>query len=144
MAVKIFRMIWFLSLLAVTGILLYQYANLSQSVVVMEDGGEMISISRDSFFYIVIAFICVLNVLVFIVGKLNAADENFRSWFYGLIISLNFFFIIAISFITLYNGGEKYDYQRLQYIIYAALGLFMGWAILWPLYWGFKRLAGKS
>lgn len=144
MIVRIFQAVWFLSLLVVTGILLFQYASLPESVVVMEEGTDIFSIGRESFFYTVIGFISVVNVLVFIISKMYANDNALRSWFFGLIIAINFFLVISISFIALYNGGEKYDYSRLEYVLYFSVGLFVTWALLWPFYWGYKRISSKS
>jgi hypothetical protein len=110
----------------------------------MEEGTDILSIDKESFFYIVITFISVINVLVFIISKVYATDQPFQGWFYGLIIAINFFLIIGVSFIALYNGGENYDYSRLEYVLYFSVGLFVTWAGLWPLYWGYKRFIAKS
>lgn len=144
MIVRIFRVVWFLSLLAVTGILLFQYASMPESLIVMEEGTDIFAIGREAFFYSVIGLISVINVLVFIISKMYDKDSALRSWFFGLIIAINFFFIISVSFIALYNGGEKYDYSRLEYVLYFSVGLFVTWALLWPLYWGYRRINSKS
>lgn len=143
MAVKLFRAVWFLSLLVATAVLLYQYASLPESVVVLEDGAHSFSIGRDGFFYTIVGLLGFTNVLVFLVSKVKGNDPSFRSWFYGLIITINFFFVIAVSFIALFNGGEHYDFQRLNPVIYFSVGLFIVWAIAWPFYLLFKRISAK-
>ena len=63
---------------------------------------------------------------------------------YGLIITLNIFFIIGMNFISLYNSEEKFDYDRIALIIYGSLGLIILWAVAWPVYVIFKRSNLKS
>lgn len=143
-ALRIFRSVWFLSLMAVTAALLYGYASMQEEVVVREEVESSISISRDTFFYIVLACLAIINVLVFIIARIMVRSEDFKSWFYGLVITFNIFFIVGIGFISLYNSGESYQYARLQPIIYASIGLFVIWSFSWPLYLAYKRLSSRS
>ncbi len=140
---RLFKAFWFVSLLAVTVVLLYGYASLQDSVEVFENGTEIMRIDRDTFFYIVLGLLAFINVLVFIIAKV-AQQTEFRTWFYGLIITFNIFFIIGISFVTLYNSGEIYNYSRLQSIIYGSIALFSLWTVGWPLYIGYKRFLSRS
>ncbi|HZI26437.1 MAG TPA: hypothetical protein VFD46_15235, partial [Chryseolinea sp.] len=66
-------------------------------------------------------------------------NEDLRSWFYGLVVALNIFFIIGMNVISLYNSEEKFDYERIALIIYGSLGLIVLWAAAWPVYAIFKR-----
>jgi hypothetical protein len=63
-----------------------------------------------------------------------AEDMDFKSWFYGLVVTLNIFFIVGISFISLYNSTEKFDYESIGIIIYGSLGLIVVWSLGWPVY----------
>lgn len=141
---RIFRAIWFVSMLAVLAFLLYGYATLKEDVVVYEEGTELMRISRDTFFYLVLGMLAFINVLVYIIAKIMVNNTEYRIWFYGLIITFNMFFIIAIGFISLYNSGEIYDYSKLKIILYTSIGLFSFWTVGWPLYMGYKRFVGKS
>ena len=144
MILKIFKAVWFLSLLLVTAALLYGYASLPENVMInrgME--GDMI-IGRETFFYVVLALVGVLNVLVFLIAKVAAKSEGFRTWFYGLIITFNVFFVVGVNFIALFNSGEKYDYSRLDNVIYASIALFCLWSVGWPLYWSYQRLFNST
>jgi hypothetical protein len=141
---RIFRSIWFLSLMSVTVALLYGYASMQEEVVVREEVASSIRISRDTFFYIVLAFLSIINVLVFIIARIMVRSEDFKSWFYGLVITFNIFFIVAIGFVSLYNSGESYNYTRLEPIIYASIALFVAWSVAWPVYLGYKRASGRS
>lgn len=141
---RIFRSVWFLSLMAVTAVLMYGYASMQEEVIVSEELESTVRISRDTFFYIVLAFLAIINVLVFIIARIMVRSEDFKSWFYGLVITFNIFFIVGIGFVSLYNSGEAYRYARLEPIIYASIGLFVIWSFSWPVYLGYKRLSSRS
>ena len=144
MSVKIFKAVWFLSMLGVLVILLYTYAGLPIDVVVNENGGTFISVGKDNFFYLAAGFIAIINTLVFLVNKFYSKDLDFRTWFYGLVICLNFFFVVALNFISLYNSGDDFDYSRIEYLILGSTGLFVVWAIGWPVYSLYKKIYIKE
>lgn len=144
MIFKIFKAIWFLSVLAVLAVLLLVYASLPEQVVVQEVGSDMVRVSREVLFYIVLGLLALLNVMVYVIGKLFPTDKTFRAWFHGLIISLNIFFIIALNMVNLYNSNEKFDYERIGFIIYGSVILVAGWAISWPLVKLFTRNSSKQ
>lgn len=144
MILKIFRSVWFLSLMAVTVALLYVYASLPPEVVVREEGQTTYHLTRDTFFYIVLSFVAIINTLVFIIARIMVRNEEFKIWYYGLVISINFFFIVGINFVSLYNSGETYDYSRMDIIIYSSIALFILWGIGWPIYLGYRRVSGRS
>lgn len=138
-ALRILKAVWFVTMLAVMATLLYAYASLPGEVVVGEDGTEMMSLSRNNFFYAMVGLLAFVNVIVFVAGAVMSNASEFRTWVYGLVASFNFFFIIGISFISLYNSQESYDYSRLENVIYASMGLFGIWTLGWPLYLGYRR-----
>ena len=144
MSVKIFKAVWFLSMLAVLMTLLYTYAGLPLDVVVNENGGSLISVGKDNFFYLAATLIAVINALVFVVNKFYIKELDFRTWFYGLVICLNFFFVVALNFISLYNSGDAFDYSRIEYLILGATGLFVVWALGWPAYSIYKKIYLKE
>lgn len=144
MTTKIFRAVWFFSLLAVTAALLYGYASLPENVIVQDDGVNLMQITRDTFFYIVLGLLAVINVLVFFIAQIAVKNKPFQNWFYGLIVTFNIFFIVGISFIWIYNSGEHYDYTRLETTIYGSIAVFCCWTVGWPLYWGYTRIVNKS
>ena len=88
--------------------------------------------------------IAISNALVFVMAKVFKTNEELRAWFFGLIITLNIFFIIGMNFISLYNSEEKFDYDRIAVIIYGSLALIILWAVAWPVYVIFKRSSLKS
>jgi energy-coupling factor transporter transmembrane protein EcfT len=115
-----------------------------EEVVVQETVEGSFRISRETFFYMVLALLTIINVLVFIIARIMVRSEDFKSWFYGLVITFNIFFMVGIGFVALYNSGEEYDYSRLQPVMYGSIGLLLLWSFAWPLYVSYKRLAGKS
>ena len=143
MVLKIFKAVWFLSLMAWMALFLYVYASLPEEVLVREAENKVF-LSREAVFYIFLAAIVLVNGLVFIVSRLFKGREGFLSWFYGLIICFNFFFVIVLSFINLINSGEKFHYARIGYVIYGSVGLFVFWAVGWPLYSFFRKFLSKE
>ena len=144
MVLKLLKAIWFLSMLATLGALLFVYASLPQEVLVQDDTEVRVAISNELFFYIAMLLIAISNALVFVMAKVFKTNEELRTWFFGLIITLNIFFIIGMNFISLYNSEEKYDYDRIAVIIYGSLALIILWAVAWPVYVIFKRSSLKS
>jgi hypothetical protein len=144
MALKILKVIWFFSLLATLAVFMYVYASLPEAVVVSESG-ESFTLSKEAVFYIALAMIAVSNALVFAVSRIYPKkDEDFIAWFYGMIACTNLFFIVGLSFVSLYNSGEKYDFSRLGVIIYGAVGLLLVWATSWPLYSVVRKFLSKQ
>jgi hypothetical protein len=144
MGVKIFKAVWFLSMLVVLANLLYVYAGLPAEVVVQDEGGSLISIGRDGFFYASAALVGLINALVFAIANVFRKDPDFRSWFYGLVICLNFFFVITFNFISVYNSGDKFDYSKIEFLIFGSIALFTGWALGWPVYSLLRKRFTKS
>jgi hypothetical protein len=143
MTLKLFKAIWFLSMLAVMANLLYVYASLPEQVSLMEEGLKTYAIGREQLFYSAMVVIVMANVMVYLFSKSIAPDENFRTWLHGLVITLNIFFIIGLSFISLYNSVEKFDFSRIGFIIYSSVVLVVVWALSWPVYSLGRKLMSK-
>jgi hypothetical protein len=139
MVLKLLKAMWFLSMLATLGALLYVYASLPQEVLVQDDTDARVAISNEVFFYLAMIFIALSNAMVYVMAKVFKTNEDLRSWFYGLVVALNIFFIIGMNVISLYNSEEKFDYDRIAVIIYGSIGLIILWAVAWPVYAVFKR-----
>ena len=135
---------WFLSMLATLGALLYVYASLPQEVLVQDDTEARVAISNEVFFYLAMIFIALTNAMVYVMAKVFKTNEDLRSWFYGLVVALNIFFIIGMNVVSLYNSEENFDYDRIALIIYGSLGLIVLWTVAWPVYAIFKRSSLKS
>ncbi len=142
MVLKIFKGVWFFSLVGLIITFFYVYAGLPETVTLWEDGP--VSISRNGLFYLSIVVIALVNVMVFIARNLiGKQNEGFTSWFYGLIISINFFFIASLGLINVFNAGDRYDYSRMAPAIYGSLLLICIWIISWPVYMLSQKILAK-
>lgn len=132
MILKIFKAVWFFSLLLLLGILMYVYASFSTEVSLGEGAA---SLSKELIFYGLIVLVGLVNTTVFIVSKIYpSGKEELLAWFHGLIVTLNLFFIALLAYLTVVNSGERYDYSRLGIVIYSSLMIVMIWIIAWPVY----------
>jgi hypothetical protein len=143
MVLKLFRGVWFLSVLAVLSNLLYVYASLPEQVVIREEEIGQTLVARESFFYIMTGILVLVNVSVYSIGRIYARKEDFRAWFHGLIVTINIFFIIAMSIILTYNSAERFDFSRILFIVYGSIGLVIVWAISWPVYVIIRKIIAK-
>ncbi len=147
MVLKIFKAVWFLSLLSWLLVFLYVYASLPEEVLIRDPdnyrAGSRVMISREGLFYILLAAITLFTALVLTVRRLYN-KEDFLTWFYGLFICLHFFFVIVLNFINLINSGENFDYNRIGNVIYGSVALFALWAVAWPVYAIFKKFLSKE
>jgi hypothetical protein len=140
MAAKVLRGVWFLSVLISFGALLYAYASMPVELVVGQQDVTLTMVSRETVFYVALTLFAFVNVFVFIIGKFKKTDHDFRAWFYGLIVTLNIFMVISLSFVTIANTGEKYDFSNVGYLIYGSIILFLIWLISWPVYQLFRKI----
>lgn len=144
MILKIFRVVWFFSILAVLGFFMYVYASLPDPVVVMEDP-DRFTLGKEFLFYVILITLAVFNMFVYVFRALNKTPEGegFVSWFYGLVICLNLFFIVAVSYISLFNSGERFRYEEIGVIIYGSVALMTAWAFSWPVYLAGRKIFAK-
>jgi hypothetical protein len=143
MIIKIFKGVWFFSLLATLAIFLYIYASLPQNISFLDSGTLLIS--RNALFYSTLALLAILNALVFVVTKVfYGRSEYFIAWVHGLVILFNLFIIVALEFMNVYNSQERFDYQSIGFIIYTSIALVIIWSALWPLYRLFQRFSDKQ
>lgn len=140
MPLKIFRAMWFLSVLALFASLLLGYASWQENMIIQDQASGQVSMNRDMLFYALVAVFLLVNVMVYVIAKAFVREENFRAWFHGLVIAINIFFIVAINLIGLYNSFESYDYSRLGIIVYGCIGLIVLWAMTWPLYLIYRKI----
>ena len=143
MGLKIFKVIWFFSLFALLGVFMYVYASLPDPINLSE-GVKVVSLSKETLFYIALALLALTNASVFAVTRiLPQTEQDFKAWFYGLVVCANLFFVVGLCFISLYNSTEKFDYERIGFIIYGSLILLAGWSISWPIFRTAQRFLSK-
>jgi len=146
MILKIFRVVWFFSILAVLRFFLYTYAALPDPLVIL-DGEEQLTIGKETWFYAILALIAIFNMFVYVLRSLNKnrpEGEGLVTWFYGLVISLNVFIIVAVSYISLFNGGERFEYERIGIIIYGSIILMVAWSFSYPVYIAARKMFPKK
>jgi uncharacterized membrane protein len=141
MILKLFKAVWFISLVGVLANLMYVYAGWPLQVqLYVSDAGKAITTGKEALFYVTLGGIALINLLVYLFSKNISPDETFRSWLHGQVITLNIFIVISLSFIGLYNSAERFDYTRIGTIIYASVGLVVVWALSWPFIWFTQRI----
>lgn len=134
MVLKLFKAVWFLSLMGFMLIFMYIYASLPVNVVIRE-GLEPLATTKDVIFYSSLIIVSLVNALVFVISKLyKSKNDQFNSWFFGQIILLNFFFCTVLGFINVLNSGEKFAFENLGVVIYGSVILIVLWALGWPIY----------
>ncbi len=142
MTLKLFRAVWFLSVLVVLLNLLYVYASLPELVTIQEE--QPVKVDREWLFYILMVSIALINVLVYFFKLMYQDAETLRSWFHGLIITINIFLIIAMQALNVYNSTEIFDHSLVEFYIVGSLGLIILWAAFWPLYLLFQKFVFKQ
>src|SRR5436190_13533891 len=110
MVLKFSKALWFLSILGVLTALLFVYASLSD-ILFFQIGADSMQVGREPFFYVSLAVITLINALVFVVSALLKKNEAFRTWFNGLVVVLNIFFMITLFLISAINSNEKFDFS---------------------------------
>jgi hypothetical protein len=133
---------WFLSVLVVLANLLFVYASLPETVIVQED--ERVSISKEWLFYLFMFSIVLINLLVYLFKLMVHEEESLRSWFHGLIITINIFLIISLQALNVYNSSEIFDHSRVTFFLTGSLSLILFWTALWPLYLVFQKFFVKQ
>ena len=139
MILKIFKGVWFFSLLGLLALFFYVYASMPE-VVLFSDDAELISMSRNNFFYLFIVVMAVVNVLVFMIDKLvSRSIQGFNAWFYGLVITLNAFFFSTLLYLLVLNGGDRYDFSRMGPAMFGTMILILLWLIGGAFYFIMKK-----
>ena len=145
MALKVLKGVWFLSMIAALGVLLYVYASLPQRVVIQDEIDGTLSVSNETVFYMTMLLMAVTNVLVYVVSRLLSHDMPLRTWFYGLITTLNIFFIVGLNYVALFNTQLRSEgLDNIAVVIYASIALMLLWALAWPVYLVVRRLSPKQ
>ena len=132
-----------MSLMATLGIFLYVYASLPENISI--GGGESPQVSRNGLFYLTVGLLGLINVITVLSARLFSKDSPyFIAWIYGLVILFNVFLTVSLEFVNVSNSQERFDYQRIGYIIYASVTLVIIWSFTWPIYRMVQRFSGKQ
>ena len=132
-----------MSLMATLGIFLYVYASLPENISI--GGGGSPQVSRNGLFYLTVGLLGLINVITVLSARLFSKDSPyFIAWIYGLVILFNVFLTVSLEFVNVSNSQERFDYQRIGYIIYASVTLVIIWSFTWPIYRMVQRFSGKQ
>ena len=142
MILTVFKVVWFVSLLAMTGVFIYCYASWPQVVNFSEQEGTA-TLDKGTLFYSCLALVAVFNALVFVVSRMKYSDA-FSTWFYGLVASFHAFLVSGFIFITIFNSQEKYDYSMVGPTLYASIILLILWSASWPVYSLYIRFSTQA
>jgi hypothetical protein len=132
MVLKISRGVWLVSVLGLLAGMLTVYASLPEDVFLFQQNLSNVTVSRETFFYAVLITVTLTNALVYVVSSVFKKEEDFRSWFYGQMVTLNIFFVVAMFFLNSLNTNERFDFSRIGFLIYGSVILVAGWALSWP------------
>lgn len=142
MILKIFKVIWFVSLLAMTGVFVYSYASWPQLVNFSEKEGGA-ALDKGILFYICLGLAAIFNALIFVVTRIKFSDA-FTTWYYGLVTVFHSFLVSGFIFITIFNSLETYDYSMVGPTLYASIIILMLWSAAWPIYVLYNRLSAQA
>ncbi len=136
---RLFFFGWLVTAILFVIILLYVYAYLPESVVWNPSGQTTLqTLTRDSFFYLALILFVLTNVACFIFAKMldlfkgsaslvsknRILQESFITWFSGLAVVINLFFIASIVFIGLTNNLDEQQLSYFYFLTFLAPVLF--------------------
>ena len=130
MAAKIFKVIWFVSLFTMMGVLIYCYASWPEAVYLSDESPPQ-TIGKSALFYIIIGLLGLFNMFVFIFPRLKYSAQ-FMAWFLGALVCLHIFLVSGIIFITIFNSSESYNYANIGPMLYTSVGLLALWILAGP------------
>jgi hypothetical protein len=131
MAAKIFKVIWFVSLFTMMGVLIYCYASWPVDVNIT-DGNSPQTIGKGLLFYVTIGLLGFFNMFGFVFPRLGYST-TLIAWFFGALVCLHIFLVSGTIFITIFNSAERYNYNNIGPMLYTSLGLLAIWILAGPI-----------
>ena len=112
------------------------YASLPERVLIAVDsqGNAELFLTKNMAFYAGMVLIVIVNLVLFLLIRLLKQKETNLSlvlipWLSGLVILINLFFAFTVSFISILNSRENFDYSNFGFIVYLIGGMFIIWLI---------------
>ncbi|MEQ8925254.1 MAG: hypothetical protein RLO81_05535 [Fulvivirga sp.] len=123
---RLIKALWFTTLLAVSAFLLFVYAGFREDQLIFINN-TFEGLDRETFFFLALTLITVSNFTFYILSwrlrkQDNKMTEFIKGWLMGMAAALNFFLIVVLSFLQIFNGGENFNYQSIGYLIFVSLG----------------------
>lgn len=141
---RLIKALWFVTLLAVSAFLLFVYAGFREDqVIYLSD--DLAGVGREAFFFLSLLIIVIVNFSFYALSwRLRKRDNEFsefiKGWLMGLAGAFNFFLIVVLSFIQIFNGGENFTYTNFGYLIFVSLGVIGIISFSLPVYFFRKKL----
>lgn len=144
---RLIKFTWILTTLSFLGVLLWEYSYLPLNVGVLAGSkGEITTfISREKFFYIVLAIFAFSNGVLYSLRRLiilnitasgkslPAAKESLQNdladWMLGFAASLNVFFIFALIYLGFFNNSSGVNLAHYGPFVYGGpvlIGILLG------------------
>lgn len=133
---RLVKFTWFITTLLFLVVLLWEYSYLPQTVEVL-GGAERETygtLSRENFFYIVLAVFAFSNAMLFALRKLILMNidqkekresagkvslkKDISDWLLGFAGSLNVFLILALIYIGFYNNPSGVNFSHYSPLVY--------------------------
>ena len=118
---------------------MYVYANLPDVIGLESDesGKPVGLVGKNIFFYGTLFFLTLTNgiflILIRLYSRIISLNEKYKHalliWLNGLMGTLNFFFALALIFISAFNSLEKLDLDNFGITVLAAGGLVITWIL---------------
>jgi len=136
MTFKISNALRILSIILLGVVFFISYAGLPEQVLVLLDKNSNPTqyLGKDTFFYSTLAFFIITNVLFYVLAVMSNKSVSINTQLVGkylmlLVIIVNIFFSVALTFMAILNGQENFDYSSFAPFIYTSLALFGFWGL---------------
>ncbi len=136
MTFKILNAFRILSIILLVVVFFYSYAGLPEQVLVLldEKSNPLHYMGKDAFFYSTLVFFIIANALFYALAFISNKSVSKMAQLMGkhvllLVIIINIFFCVALTFIAILNGKENFDYSSFAPFIYSSFALFVLWAL---------------
>lgn len=136
MTFKITNAFRILSIIVLVFVFFISYAGLPEQVLlVLDDNGNPIQyVVKNYFFYGTLAILIIANALIYVLANIlrkstKLINQVVSAHLMSLLIVINIFFMVVLSFIGILNGQENFDYSAFAPFIYLPVVLFFIWLI---------------
>lgn len=136
-----------MTLLTTSALLLFVYAGFREDQVIYLTN-HLAGVNREVFFFLALGTILWVNFMPYALAwTLRKKDQPFiefvKGWLMGLAALLNFFLVVVLGFVHVYNGGERFNYANFGFLVFVSLGLVAIWTLILPAYMIRKRVKNE-
>jgi hypothetical protein len=120
----------------------YAFSPEMVGIVYSPEGEAVYEVSRNMFFYSAMILFMIFQ-LIFYLFKVNVIRHRFQgekgtklgTWFRGMFLGVNVFFILMIIFIGLASNAVDYSFSSINYIALIGPVLILFWLLIFPLFY---------